>query len=154
MDNKYSDKYTYKEDVNSRSSVNDRFGGDEGLPEVCIDNSPQALSNREAALNRQQFEDRHPKYPVVYDNAPKEFDSNGDSLPLEFTEASRKSPGVVAIEGKGNICGLRRRVFLVVLGIVIVIMLAAIGGGVGGAMSTSKSKKAAPAATSPETSSR
>lgn len=154
MDDRYSDKYTYKKDDNPKYSVNKGYGDDEALPEVCIDNSPQALSNREVELNRRQFEDREPKYPVTYDNAPNEFVSSGGSLPSESMAASRKAPGAVVLEGKGKICGLRRRVFFVVLGIALIIMVAAVGGGVGGAMSTSKSKKATPVAASSETPSR
>ncbi len=44
---------------------------DENLPEVVADGSPQALTQREARLHQDQLGERDPKYPVVFDDAPK-----------------------------------------------------------------------------------
>lgn len=59
-------------------------------------------------------------------------------------EEGRGGEGQAVGQGKeeGRICGLRRRIFWIVLVVAIVIVLAAIGGGVGGGISARNSRAA------------
>ena len=133
--------------------------GDENLPEVRIDTSPQALSHLEAEYKRRHLEEREPKYPVIYDNSPKTVVLAEGSLPSESVTAGEREQALGAEEPpakNGKICGLTRRVFFIVL-VVLVIIAAGVGGGVGGAVSSSRSKgknSAAVTTTSSEPSSR
>jgi hypothetical protein len=141
------------------SGYGDYYGGfhqEENLPEVRVDNSPQALSNPEAQFKRQYFEEQEPKYPVILDNAPKVF------LPAE--SLSSGAPATTAVEPapeaqERRILGLKRRIFFIVLVVILVIIAIAVGGGVGGAISAKSKSKASvvsalDASTSSEASSR
>ncbi|KAF2144501.1 uncharacterized protein K452DRAFT_284824 [Aplosporella prunicola CBS 121167] len=84
------------------------------LPEVPYSNLPEA---------------KHTDFPEVVNTSLPEVI---DSTPPETAPADR-SPR------KAAICGLRRRTFFIVLGVVALIVVAAIGGGVGGALGNGKS---------------
>jgi hypothetical protein len=148
------------------SGYGNYYGGfrhEDNLPEVRADNSPQALSNPEAEFKRKYFEEQEPKYPVIYDDAPKTIILAEDSLPSPSpaTMAVERAPeeGAPPVEER-KIFGLKRRLFIILV-VILVIISIAVGGGVGGAMaskSKSKSKSAADStpssATSSEASSR
>jgi hypothetical protein len=135
------------------------FRHEDNLPEVRADNSPQALSNPEAEFKRGYFEEQDPKYPVIYDEAPKaivlpEDSPQSTSTATEPVERTPEEEAPFVEERK--ICGLKRRMFFIILVMILVIIAIAVGGGVGGAMaskSKSKSKSAADSAQSVTTSS-
>ena len=127
---------------------------DENLPEVYIDDTPQAVSKQE-----QQYaafasdEAQSPKFAVgvVYgDDSPRsavppEYDSIGHALPPDRPAAT--SPPADAGSTGGSqppndrrICGIGRRTFVIILAVVLIIIAAAVGGGVGGAVAASASK--------------
>ncbi|CZR67097.1 uncharacterized protein PAC_16996 [Phialocephala subalpina] len=157
MNNKNLDEHNDQKYGSPTSTLSDGYGqvygsfpqGDENLPEVRIDTSPQALSNLEAEYKRRHLEEREPKYPVIYDNAPETVVPAERSLPPEsVTAGEREQEQVPSAEEppakKGKICGLTRRMFFIVLVALLVIIAAAVGGGVGGTVSSSRSKNAAP----------
>jgi hypothetical protein len=124
------------------SGYGDYYGGfhhEETLPEVRPDNSPQALSNAEAQLNRRFFEDQEPKYPVILDDAPKVFLPE-DSIPSGSPTISAANPAPETEEKR--IFGLKRRIFFMILVVIVVIIAIAVGGGVGGAMASKSRSKA------------
>ncbi|KAH7333390.1 hypothetical protein BKA65DRAFT_43737 [Rhexocercosporidium sp. MPI-PUGE-AT-0058] len=127
------------------------YGGfpqrDENLPEVVIDTSPQALSNLEAEYQRKHLEEHEPKYPAMDDTTSKMV------VPTEL-EIQGQYPQTPSAEKplakEGRVCGLTRKVFFVVLGVLFVIIAASVGGGVGGAVAASRSNNPAPATASSE----
>jgi hypothetical protein len=125
------------------SGYGDYYGGfhhEETLPEVRPDNSPQALSNAEAQLNRRFFEDQEPKYPVILDDAPKVFLPE-DSIPSGSPTIRAANPASETEEKR--IFGLKRRIFFIIVVVVLVVIIAiAVGGGVGGAMASKSRSKA------------
>lgn len=131
--------------------------GDENLPEVGIDTSPQALSNLEAEYKRRHLEEREPKYPVIYDNAVVPAEGSLPPVSATAREWEQAPSAEEPPEKTGKICGLTRRMFFIALVALLVIIAAAVGGGVGGTVSSSRSKNTAPVlvtTTSSELSSR
>ena len=123
--------------------VNRGFPHDDSLPEVRVDNSPQALSNLEAEYKWRHFEEREPKYPVVYDDALKTAIPAQTSLHFESSTAAEQAPGATEPlpPQEKRIFGLKRKIFFLVLATLIILIIAAgVGGGVGGSVSHSKSK--------------
>jgi hypothetical protein len=123
--------------------VNGGFPYDDGLPEVRVDNSPQALSNLEAEYKWRHFEEREPKYPVVYDDTLKTAIPAQTSLQYEPAAAAEQTPGAaepLTPTQEKTIFGLKRKIFFLVLAtLIILIIVAGVGGGVGGSVSHSKS---------------
>jgi hypothetical protein len=156
MNNQHLDEDNDRKYGSATSTLSSGYGqvyggfpqGDENLPEVRIDTSPQALSHLEAEYKRRHLEEHEPKYPVIYDNAPKTVVPAEGSLPSESVTAGEREQAPSA-EGppakNGKICGLTRRMFFIVLAILLVIIAAGVGGGVGGAVSSSTSKNKSPA---------
>lgn len=124
------------------SGYGEYYGGfhhEETLPEVRADNSPQALSNTEAQLNRRFFEDQEPKYPVILDDAPKVFHSD-DSFTSGSPTIITANPAPETKEKR--IFGVRRGIFFSILVALVVIIVIAVGGGIGGAMASKSRSKA------------
>ncbi|KXX82749.1 Plasma membrane fusion protein prm-1 [Madurella mycetomatis] len=127
------------------------------LPEVAPDPSPEA--------GQPQYYTRHEKFPAHYDHAPKlpheqpaagmgmglqshdqQWAGAGDgvsalspnsSVPWQAIHPSDDQQTYVASEPEQErrICGIRRRLFIIVAVVLaIVVIAAAVGGGVGGAM--------------------
>lgn len=136
---------------------------DENLPEVVPGQSPQVLSDQEALRYQLQLEERDPKYPVNLDDAPKCIETEPDhdriatlspggasSVPWEPLSAVDNLPAgdrsttnyesEKSDRGTGMICGLRKKVFWLLLGAVIVIVAASVGGGVGGGIAAANSR--------------
>jgi hypothetical protein len=124
--------------------VNGGFLHDDSLPEVRVDNSPQALSNLEAEYKWRHFEEREPKYPVVYDDALKTAIPAPTLLHYESAAAAEQTPNAtepLAPTQEKRIFGLKRKIFFLALATLIILIVAAgVGGGVGGSASHSKSK--------------
>jgi len=125
---------------------------DENLPEVVPDQSPQALTEQQADLRHDQLEERDPKYPAIFDDAPKYAAPDAAHLENEQTRDSMHHPSSPshAVSGKEveagvqgrqtvHVCGLTKRLFWTLIAIVVIVLAAAIGGGVGGAMAKSRS---------------
>jgi hypothetical protein len=129
---------------NNLPEVNGGFLHDDNLPEVRVDNSPQALSNLEAEYKWRHFEEREPKYPVVYDDALKTAIPAPTSLHYESAAATEHTPGAtepLTPTQEKRLFGLKRRIFFLILATLIIFIIAAgVGGGVGGSVSHSKSK--------------
>jgi hypothetical protein len=147
------------------------YAPDEGLPEVVADPSPQALTNTEEQYQYHR-QDRHDKYPVVYDDAPKIIDevtygqdpphsvarSPDSSIPWE-----RVAVGEDTLSGPENnsekagdeprVCGIRRKPFFLLLIGVLLVVAAAIGGGVGGGVAAARSREGSGSAVSSSASS-
>jgi hypothetical protein len=123
--------------------VNGQFPHDDGLPEVTVDSSPQALSNLEAEYKWRHFEEREPKYPVVYDDALKTAIPAPPLFPYQSAAAAEQAPTAtepLSPTQEKRIFGLRRKIFFLVLATLIILIIAAgVGGGVGGSASHSKS---------------
>ena len=132
---------------------------DENLPEVVPDQSPQVLSAVEARYFAPELDVRDPKYPVTYDNAPKytapletypsvgghpqDYTSPVSSIPWEpaSTGGDRSAFGTYESKNKEQrICGLKKRVFWILLVIAMIVVAAGVGGGVGGGIATARSK--------------
>jgi len=138
---------------------------DESLPEVVPDQSPQALSHQEAHYCRDQLNERDPKYPANFDDAPKylatsetdeapepvhgseySFASAGGSPPWELQstadnlQAGDRSP-TNEKAAEPTICGLRRRSFWLLLVVVLVVIAASVGGGVVGGIAAGKNNR-------------
>jgi hypothetical protein len=132
---------------------------DEGLPEVVVDPSPEALTNLEEQYQYHQ-QHRYDKYPVVYDDAPKlPGDTGYGQEPPHDTIRSPDGsvPGEPVAVGEGpatgqennsektesepRICGVRRKMFFILLIVALVLVAAAIGGGVGGGVAAARSRK-------------
>lgn len=167
MDNRKLEEDNYNQYTTPTSTLSSGFGNyyggfrhEDNLPEVSVDQSPQALSNPEAEFKRKYFEESEPKYPVIYDHAPKAIvleNSIPSASPTMTTTAVERAPDSEQspVEER-KICGLKRRMFFIVLVVVLVIIAIAVGGGVGGAMSSkskSKSKTSADPASTVSTSS-
>lgn len=139
---------------------------DEGLPEVVDDPSPQALTSAEEQYQYHQ-QDKHDKYPVVYDDAPKlpgdvtdgqepphsVVRSPNGSIPWEPLAAgegtlSGQENNSEKPESEPRICGLRRKVFFLLLVAALVVVTAAIGGGVGGGIAAARSREGSDSAVS------
>ncbi|KAE9368823.1 hypothetical protein N431DRAFT_561161 [Stipitochalara longipes BDJ] len=144
----------YATPTSTLSSGYGNYGGgfvhEDNLPEVRIDNSPQALSNPEAEFKRKYFEESEPKYPAIYDNAPKTVVLEEVSPPsAPTTTAGERAPQQTLAENR-KILGLKRRVFFILLVVVLVIIAISVGAGVGTAMSSkSKSNTKASTASAP-----
>ncbi|UKZ72938.1 hypothetical protein TrVFT333_000575 [Trichoderma virens FT-333] len=131
---------------------------DEGLPEVVPDSSPQALSRLEAEYKRKFLDGDAPQTVI-----PKDVDTNkiavmaaGDGYSVEPDGMSGDIEGARAAKKAGNrICGLSRKMFLILVIVAVVVLAAAIGGGVGGGLAAKKSNGDSPdAAAASETTSR
>lgn len=129
---------------------------DSNLPEVVPGTSPTLVGNSPLPPAEKEYkardhdEENNPKFPVIYDNAPKypgEPQSMSDHLPgspytsvpweplSAIEEHPPKTPGGKSDGGdERRICGLRQRIFIIVVIIVLVVLAAAIGGGVGSSM--------------------
>lgn len=136
---------------------------DENLPEVVPGQSPQALSDQEALRYQLQLDERDPKYPVDLDDAPKLVETEADrersaglispggvsSIPWEplsavdNMQAGDRSTTYNEKGDAGMICGLRKKVFWLLLGAVLVIIAASVGGGVGGGIAAANSRNKA-----------
>lgn len=132
---------------------------DDNLPEVYVDDSPQAIHGKEYCENNE------PKFPVAFDDGHKTFvperhEALGD-VPFTAGDAGKEVVGdtdsaePTPNEKKRRICGLTRKMFFIILVIVIIIVIAAaVGGGVGGSMASrnpsDKDKSEASAPTSSE----
>ncbi|KAK3903582.1 hypothetical protein C8A05DRAFT_32685 [Staphylotrichum tortipilum] len=152
--------------------------GEQVLPEVVPDSSPEAAQQRYFAETD--------KYPAYYDNAPKLPHDGTYSPGQEYYQPQQRWVGaegqfVSAIspnssvpwqsfpdgddqrtyvgsepapEPEKRICGLRKRLFIIIAAIVgVVVVAAAVGGGVGGAMASKGNNSAAAAETSSASSS-
>src|SRR5690606_19605294 len=119
---------------------------DENLPEVVPDSSPQAIPKDAAPLYEDLLSERYPKYPVVYDDAPKiavgheavehEVAGHGAIGP------QAKSPADLPPAEKG-IWGLKKKTFWIIAIAVLVILAAALGGGLGGGLAARNSRASA-----------
>jgi hypothetical protein len=146
MNNQKLDQDNYHQYASPGSTLSSGFGEyyggfyhEDTLPEVRADNSPQALSNAEAQLNRRYFEDQEPKYPVVLDDAPKVFLPE-DSFPSGSPTTSAANPAPETEVRR--IFGLKKRTFFIMLVVLIVFIAIAVGGGVGGAVASKSKSKA------------
>jgi hypothetical protein len=166
MNSQKPDEDSYHQYATPTSTLSSGYGNyygdfrhEDNLPEVRVDNSPQVLSNPEVEFKRKYFEEQEPKYPVIYDDAPKTIVLAEETPPsaLPDTTAVERAPeaGGPPVEEK-KIWGLKRRMFFIILAVILVVVAIAVGGGVGGAMaskSKSKSKSAADSAPAVSTSS-
>jgi len=110
---------------------------DDNLPEVYVDDTPQALSEAEAHRAETFSDATSPKFSVA-DTLKTPVDPGhevaGDRPPGGYSEKEN------APAKERRICGLRRKWFFIVLGVILVIVIAAaVGGGVGGAVASSAS---------------
>src|SRR5882724_11392151 len=137
MDNRKPDEDNYHQYATPTSTLSSGYGNyyggfrhEDNLPEVRTDNSPQALSNPEAEFKRKYFEESEPKYPVIYDDAPKTIVLAEGPLPSDSptTTAVERSPeeGEPPVEER-KICGLKRRMFFIILMVILVIIAIAVG---------------------------
>ena len=135
---------------------------DENLPEVVPDQSPQALSAHEAHFRHEQLGEQHPKYPVYVEDSPK-FSAvdpkPGFSSPVSPEHAvpwEKRSVGGDLVAGDrvptmagdkrgSTICGLKRKLFWLLLAAVLVIVAGSVGGGVGGGIAAAKARDGASA---------
>jgi hypothetical protein len=147
MSSKKLDEDNYHQNATPTSTLSSGyglyFGGsvhDDDLPEVRIDNSPQAISSPEANFKRKYFEESEPKYPAIYDDTPKTVVVEEESFPSTSptTTAGDRVPQKNPVENR-KILGLQRKIFFILLVIVLVVIAIAVGAGVETAMS-SKSK--------------
>ena len=110
---------------------------DDNLPEVYVDDTPQVLPESEAHRAETFSDATSPKFSVA-DTLKTPVDPGhevaGDRPPGGYSEKENASTK------ERRICGLRRKWFFVVLGVILVIVIAAaVGGGVGGAVASSAS---------------
>ncbi|KAL2018430.1 hypothetical protein VTK56DRAFT_849 [Thermocarpiscus australiensis] len=145
------------------------------LPEVVPDSSPEAVAAQ------QRFFVEQGKYPAYFDNAPKlpheqdtqgQYGAYGQQWAGTGDPASAVSPNSSVPwqpfppggddqthvgsepEPERRICGLRRRLFIIVAVIIaVVVIAAAVGGGVGGSMKAREGSGASEAVESGATSS-
>lgn len=147
---------------------------DENLPEVVPGQAPQALDNHEAYHHQDQLNDKDPKFVAIYDDAPKyaapehvnmqapyvspintmqardSLVSPADTIPWEpntnYDElnAGERSP-IHEKAQERTICGLRRKIFFLLLGLTLLIIGGSVGGGVGGGLSAANNRAAAAA---------
>lgn len=110
---------------------------DDNLPEVYVNDAPQALSDSEAHKAEVYSDSTSPKFSVADTlRTPVEpgHEIDSDRLP----GGGEGKDGTAKKEGR--ICGLRRKWFFIALGVILVIVIAAaVGGGVGGAVASSAS---------------
>jgi hypothetical protein len=164
MDNRKLEEENYHQYATPTSTLSSGFGNyyggfrqEDNLPEVSVDQSPQALSNPEAEFKRKYFEESEPKYPVIYDDAPKTIvleDSISSTSPTATTTTTAVERAPEAEQSsvdERKICGLKRRMFFTILVVVLVIIAIAVGGGVGGAMSSKSKSKSKTSADSTST---
>ncbi|KAK0740347.1 hypothetical protein B0T18DRAFT_417774 [Schizothecium vesticola] len=136
---------------------------DDNLPEVVQPQPfetdggapPQVVSHSENAQHTWHGSERD-KYPVVYDAAPKYVDDVPPKVPpkveacedapspqLWSPESLNTSEPPQTPKPERTICGLKRRTFFIVAGIISIILLGAIvGGAVGGTVSKKSSETA------------
>jgi len=147
MSSKKLDEDNYHENATPTSTPSSGyghyFGGfvhEDDLPEVRIDNSPQALSISETNVKMKFFEESEPKYPAIYDDTPKTVivDEGSSSSASPTTTAGDGVPQKNPVENR-KILGLQRKIFFILLVIVLAFIAIAVGAGVGTATS-SKSK--------------
>jgi len=131
--------------------------------EVGRDSSPQVVAIKKAEYDWQTSE--RDKYPVVFDTAPKLPDdatpkpiygttypqtwspgtevntatTQSTAVPWESLPAGSNNPPSQPPKAQRRICGLRRRVFFIIITVATLVVLgAAIGGGIGGTRSASQ----------------
>jgi len=125
----------------------------------ALDPSPEVLSPGDA-VSHENFSIDREKYPVHLDHAPKllydpnDEQGNGQQWPIAVSALSpdggpweRLPAGEESTANLGNgvrdkqkqICGMRRRSFIILIVALAVIIAAAVGGGVGGARARSGS---------------
>lgn len=127
------------------------------LPEVVPDSSLEAANHG----HYQQYQQQHgwdngekdPKYSVPaaadYENDHNAPSSNYDAglIPLhsvhsfKIDDTGHLVPPNGAGAGRKTICGLRPKVFWLLLGIGLVVIIASVAGGVGGGMMANRAKK-------------
>jgi hypothetical protein len=124
---------------------------DENLPEVYVDDTPQAVSKEQQHAASASDETQSPKFAVAYgDDSPRstvppEYDSIGHALPPDrpaatFPPGDAGSTADSQPPNDRKICGIGRRTFFIILAVALIIIAAAVGGGVGGAVASSAAK--------------
>ncbi|KAK3380919.1 hypothetical protein B0H63DRAFT_560729 [Podospora didyma] len=152
---------------------------DENLPEAIPqqtppppsipDSAPEAVSPEELVRLTRYFAERD-KYPVIFDNTPK-YPSEGGSVYRDSQQWATNNPQSALnpdvpvpwdtlpagadpnddSPAKPKICGMRRRVFFLVLILVLAVVSAAVGGGVAGSAKARESPGAGPSSAPIET---
>lgn len=101
---------------------------DDNLPEVYVDDSPQALPIPETHQTEAESDVTSPKISVA--DTLNTSPGNGRS-----PSSDGGKDGTAQKEAR--VCGMRRKWFFIALGVVLVIVIAAaVGGGVGGAVAS------------------
>lgn len=112
---------------------------DDNLPEVYVDDSPQALPGTESHQTEAWTEVTSPKFSVA-DTLKTPVSPEVDGSKTAGGAAGGEGADGGAAKKDGRICGLRRKWFFIALGVVLVVVIAAaVGGGVGGAVASSAS---------------
>lgn len=133
---------------------------DEHLPEVVPGQSPEVLNHHEAYYYQNQLNEQSPKYLAIYDDAPKyaapdltpaehlspvntmtdpySVMSPTDTIPWEpHSAVDDLNAGPRShIDEKAEertICGLRRRIFFLLVGLALLVIGGSVGGGLGAA---------------------
>ncbi|KAK3937943.1 hypothetical protein QBC46DRAFT_391282 [Diplogelasinospora grovesii] len=134
------------------------------FPEVVVDPSPQALPNTGAEQQQRHLAEQE-KYPAYFDDTPKflheQHNHDGNQRPRDNSATAYSPDGSALLweplragddttlgansnsgaNDEPKICGVRRRIFWLILAFALVVIATGVGGGVGGAVASARARE-------------
>lgn len=116
---------------------------DDNLPEVYVDDTPQAISKEDPNAAAAFYEAQSPKFSIAYEVSPQTAIPPEYSVSAGATSAAATTvPPTDASPSKDQkVFGIGRRTFFIILAVLLIVVAAAVGGGVGGAVAASSASK-------------